>query len=72
MCERVSWPPWSFRTDDRQQPDGRSAAAQEPLERIRDQARSDGMRLLMEDGLLKAKEGLTSLAEVERVCGAGG
>jgi type IV pilus assembly protein PilB len=32
-------------------------------------AREDGMRTLREDGLLKARQGLTSLAEVARVTG---
>jgi type II secretory ATPase GspE/PulE/Tfp pilus assembly ATPase PilB-like protein len=41
------------------------------LDDIRDAARASGMRSLYEDGLQKIEAGLTSLAEVERVCWQG-
>ncbi|MAI23616.1 MAG: type II secretion system protein [Crocinitomicaceae bacterium] len=39
-----------------------------PLAELRDQARKDGSRSLMDDGLLKASKGITSVNEVLRVC----
>ena len=38
------------------------------LEKLRDQARKDGSRSLMDDGLLKASRGITSVNEVLRAC----
>ncbi len=40
-----------------------------PAEAIRDQAVREGMRRLREDGLLKVRQGRTSIAEVTRVTG---
>jgi len=39
-----------------------------PLSEIRDQARAEGNRSLMDDGLLKASRGMTSVNEVLRAC----
>ena len=41
---------------------------QAPLEELREQARKDGSRSLMDDGLLKASKGITSVNEVLRAC----
>ncbi len=43
------------------------AAKKAPTERIREVAKAHGMRTLREDGLLKAKLGITSVEEVLRV-----
>ncbi|MDC8833004.1 GspE/PulE family protein [Alteromonas gilva] len=43
-------------------------AAKAPLKDIRASARASGFRSLLEDGLLKAARGLTSVDEVLRVC----
>ena len=43
---------------------GRSAS----LDEIRAASKKGGMRTLFEDGMLKVGQGLTSLAEIERVC----
>ncbi|NVK55272.1 MAG: type II/IV secretion system protein [Alteromonadaceae bacterium] len=43
-------------------------AAKAPLKDIRASARTSGFRSLLEDGLLKAAHGLTSVDEVLRVC----
>ena len=39
-----------------------------PLAELHDQARKDGNRSLLDDGLLKASKGITSVNEVLRVC----
>ena len=39
-----------------------------PLDELRDQARKDGSRSLMDGGLLKASKGITSVNEVLRAC----
>ena len=39
-----------------------------PLAELREQARKDGSRSLMDDGLLKASRGITSVNEVLRAC----
>ena len=41
------------------------------LDKIRDYSVKNGMRTLFEDGKLKAKEGVTTISEVERVCWQG-
>ena len=45
------------------------AVAREPAERIAQAAVQEGMMRLREDGLEKARRGLTSIAEVARVAG---
>jgi type IV pilus assembly protein PilB len=46
------------------------AIRRESAEVIGARARAHGMRVLREDGLLKVRAGLTSIAEVTRVVGA--
>ena len=40
-----------------------------PLAEMREQARREGSRSLMDDGLIKASKGITSVNEVLRACG---
>lgn len=47
---------------------GRLIGSRAPLDQIRAAAVAAGMRLLLDDGRLKVRDGRTSRAEVERVC----